>query len=229
MKKGKLIVIEGVDGSGKTTQFEKLVDRLKRTDRKVRNIHFPRHQTPFFGTMVDDYLNGRFGDPDAINPYLSSLIYAGDRWEAKDAMHQWLGEGAIIVLDRYMTSNKGHQLGKIQGDKEREKYLQWLDCLEYDIFKIPRPDLVIYLHIPLAIVDRLMNQRKDVTRGYTNKNRDLLENNQEHLRRAQDGYQFTAPRYSYWRQLNCVKEKNKLLTREEIHERIWQLVMPLLQ
>src|SRR3989338_10682321 len=155
-RSGKLIVIEGIDGSGKTTQFQRLVDRLTATGFTIKNIHFPRHQTPFFGNMVDDYLNGRFGDPAAINPYLASLIYACDRWEVKKTMDDWLAAGDIIVLDRYLTSNMGHQLGKIQGDDQRDQYLAWLTELEHETFHIPRPDRVFYLLTPLEQVRVLM-------------------------------------------------------------------------
>lgn len=224
--RGKLIVIEGIDGSGKTTQYRRLVEKLESQARMVKNIHFPRHETPFFGMMVDEYLNGRFGDPATLDPRISSLLYACDRWEAKDQMYSWLKEDAIIVLDRYMTSNKGHQLGKIAGEKEKLAYLKWLDELEFEIFKIPVPDRVIYLDMPLDKVQELMRKRDQSDRTYT-KGHDLLESNLRHLRDAQEAYRFTARLYPYWKQIDCCEE-GKLLSIEQIQEKIWREVQSIL-
>ena len=226
-KQGKLIVIEGIDGSGKTTQFKKLLEKLRAEHHTVRNIHFPRHETPFFGMMVDEYLNGRFGDPATLDPRLSSLLYACDRWETRDVMNSWLKEGAIIVLDRYMTSNKGHQLGKITGEKEKLAYLKWLDQLEFEVFKIPVPDKVIYLDMPLPKVRDLMQKRDQTDRTYAAGAHDLLESNTKHLRDAQEAYRFTARLYPYWKQIDCW-EQERILSIEEIHNKIWQELQTIL-
>lgn len=218
LSKGKLIVIEGIDGSGKTTQYNLLVERLKKEGRKVKHIHFPRHNTPFFGNMVDEYLRGGFGDPTKIHSKLASLVYACDRLEVKEKMNAWLLNGFDIVLDRYATSNAGHQLGKIQSLKDKLSYLKWLDTLEYVIFKIPKPDRVLYLHMPVEHVQNLMKNRKS---------KDLHETNYHHLAKAQQAYQFTVRKYPYWVQIPCVRGK-RILGKDEIHASVWKHIKKIL-
>jgi dTMP kinase len=216
--KGKLIVIEGIDGSGKTTQLKLLLKRLEKDGHKVKTIHFPQHGHQFFGVMVDEYLTGKFGDASDVDPHLASVLYACDRWEAKPVIDKWLEEGYFVVLDRYMTSNKGHQLGKISLDEEKEEYLKWLDCMEYETFKIPRPDIVFYLDITIEIALSNIENRSKEDKGYSKGGKDQHENI-AHLVKAKEGYSFTLKRYAYWKTVNCVL-RGSIKSKEDIHSEI---------
>jgi dTMP kinase len=217
--KGKLVVIEGIDGSGKTTQLKLLLERLKKDGHKVKTIHFPQHGHQFFGVMVDQYLTGKFGDASGVDPHLASVLYACDRWEAKPVIDKWLEEGCFVVLDRYMTSNKGHQLGKISSDKEKKEYLKWLDLMEYETFKIPRPDIVFYLDVPIEIALSHIENRSKEGKGYSKGDKDQHEN-MEHLVKAKEGYSFALNKYDYWKTINCASG-DLIRSKEDVHNEIF--------
>lgn len=223
---GKLIVIEGVDGSGKTTQFQLLSKRLTENNYSVQTMHFPRHQNPFFGIMVDQYLTGEFGDPTKLHPCLSSLLYAMDRWEAKKQLQNWLKEG-FVLLDRYTTSNVAHQSGKIADLKKRDEFLAWLDELEYNVLKIPKPDLVLVLDVPIKFVLDLLEKRSQEDKGYIKGKKDMLESSIKHLTDTYQAYLYAVQKYDYWKKIECV-ENDQLLSIEQIHEKIWDVVKRIL-
>jgi len=214
-KQGKLIVVEGNDGSGKTTQFKLIKENLEKSGHKVRTIKFPQHGETFFGKMIDEYLNGKFGDASKVNPYLASLMYAADRWQAREQMDKWLSEGAIVLLDRYMTANKGHQISKLNSEEEKLQMLKWLDEMEYEVFGIPRPDLVIYLNVPMEF--NLLSVRNKEDKEYIDGELDGHENDPEYLNRTNEAFLFTAKQYDYWKVVNCTKD-NKLLSPDEIRK-----------
>ncbi len=220
---GRLIAIEGVDGSGKTTQFALLKKYFESAGHTVRSIHFPRHQEKFFGVVVDDYLNGKFGDATKIDPRLASILYACDRFEAKDTLLQWLSDGDIVILDRYMTSNKGHQVGKLDNDEEKAAMLTWLDEMEYQVFGIPKPDFVFYLDVDFEHVQDMLQTRGRADKEYIDGEYDQHEGSDDHIKRAQSAYRFTAERYPYWHTITCVKE-GQLLTPEQIHQKIITII-----
>ena len=155
---GKLIVIDGIDGSGKATQTKILVEKLRAEGKAVETMDFPQYQNNFFGGMVRQYLDGKFSPATEVNPYLASLLYAGDRWESAPKISQWLQEGKTVILDRYYTSNLIHQVPKLP-ESEVNEYISWLDKLEFEIFKIPKPDLVLFLYVPAAIAHQLIAKR----------------------------------------------------------------------
>ena len=153
---GKLIVITGIDGSGKTVQTKLIYARLLREKHAVVTTDFPQYGKTFFAEMVIKYLKGEYGSADSVSPYLAALLYAGDRWEAKEQINNWLREGRIIISNRYVCDNMAHQGGKIHAPEEKNKFIQWLDNLEHHIFGIPRPDLNILLHVPVEIAYKLI-------------------------------------------------------------------------
>jgi dTMP kinase len=161
--KGKFIVFEGLDGSGKATQVRLLVEHLEKERCKVRKIDFPRHGEPpaFF---VDTYLNGKYGTAKDVGPYRGSLFYTLDRYDAGFDMKKWLLQGDIIIADRYVASNIGHQGGKIEDKEERKKYFNWLYDLEYNLFKIPKPNITFILkttpELSLKMANNITNKEK---------------------------------------------------------------------
>lgn len=217
--RGKLVVIDGTDGTGKTTQTALLVKRLKKEKKSVGIADFPRYglESAYF---VEQYLNGRYGGLKDINAYAASLFYALDRFDARATMERQLDEGKIIVSNRYVTANMGHQGGKITSTLARRRYLRWLDSLEHDLLGIPRPDCTIILHVPAAIAQRLVDRKG--RRDYIRRKRDLHEADLKHLQAAERTYLEIARRFGY-SIVECAP-KGKMLTPEAIHEQIWKIV-----
>ncbi len=222
--KGKLIIIEGIDGSGKATQTKKLVERLRANGEEVETFSFPRHGQKFFGVLVDQYLNNEFGDAATLDPRIASLFFACDRFEAKAMLDKWLESGKTVVLDRYATSNMGHQISKIDDLSKKDELLSWLVELEFGTFKIPVPDVVIFLDVDVPTVTRLMEQRSQAGKEYIKGKKDGLESNLEHLQRARDTYRYLADKFDYWHIIECT-ENDQLLPIEKIHEKIFSLVL----
>lgn len=221
-KRGKLIVIDGLDGSGKTTQTKLLLKRLKKKGYKTAVTDFPQYYTSFFGKMIGRYLSGEFGKANQVNPYLVSTIYALDRWEAKDKMKKWLSEGRIVISNRYVSANQIHQTSKIKGKKEKEKFLKWLEKMEFKVFGIPRPNLILFLNIPYKIGQRLVVKKG--TRGYLGGvKKDIHEASKSHLSAAQKQVFDLVRQHTKWRRIDCIR-KGKLLSRKEIAKEVWKVV-----
>lgn len=226
--RGRLIVIEGSDGSGKATQSRALVRRLRAQDIPAARISFPGYRRGFFGRMTGEYLRGELG-ADA-DPRLVSLLYAGDRWEAKAKIARWLAEGRVVVCDRYVDSNKAHQGARLRGARlrgaaARGKFLDWVDRLEYGVFGVPRPDFTIFLHVPLTVADRLIARK--APRAYLRgKRRDIHESDPRHLRDAERIYlRLAASRPARQGALVECTESGRLLSKSQVAERIWRAVV----
>jgi len=145
------------DGSGKATQTNLLVDRLRQSGYQVEVADFPRYGKKS-AALVEDYLNGKFGSPKEVGPYRASIFYAIDRYDASFEIKKWLEQGKIVICNRYVSANMGHQAGKIENKEERDKFLNWLEDLEFNIFNIPKPDVVIFLYVPPEIVGTEMEK-----------------------------------------------------------------------
>lgn len=215
-RKGKLIVIDGGDGSGKTTQAKLLVNYLKERGYQVKYYDFPRYYSSFHGRLVGRFLAGEFGSLDSVSPYLASLAYALDRASVKEEMEQWLAKGGIIVCNRYVTSNMAHQGARLPPEK-REEFIKWIDELEYRQHKMPRPDLVIYLYVPWQISLQL-TAKKAGRRGYV-KGFDIAEKDLKHRQEAENMYLYLAKTQKKWVKIDCI-EKEKILPVEKIFTKI---------
>lgn len=207
------IVIDGTDGSGKGTQTKLLINKLKDQGFDVEVADFPQYGEKS-AAMVEDYLNGKFGTAKEVGPYKASIFYACDRYAASNKIKDWLKQGKIVICNRYTSSNMGHQAGKIQNPEEREKFLEWLEHLEFSIFQIPKPDLNILLYMPPEIGQQLVDKKGH--RDYVGGNkRDIHEDDLEHLKEAAEAYKYVADKYK-WITINCAPD-NKLMSIEEIH------------
>jgi dTMP kinase len=227
--KGKLIVFEGLDGSGKSTQTKLLESRLKKEGYRVVRIDFPQYGKKSAG-LVEEYLNGKYGTTDEVGPYRASIFYACDRYDASFQIRQWLEEGTIVISDRYVGSNVGHQGGKIKDKEEREKYLKWLFGLEYNVFGIPRPDITFLLKTSpewsLKLAGKITDPEKlEKRKSYLGgKEKDLHEEDRAHLANALESYlEAVGGAESLYRIIECV-DGDSLLLPEVIHEKIWQMV-----
>lgn len=216
-RRGKLIVIDGGDGSGKTTQSDMLIQYLKSQHTPVKGFDFPRYYSSFHGKTVGRFLAGEFGSLNDVSPYLASLAYALDRASAKEEMDQWLSHGGMIVSNRYATSNMAHQGARLPEGKRKE-FLDWIDELEYKVHKIPREDIVIYLHVPWEVGMELTKKKGE--RGYLNGNgADIAERDITHRKDAESMYLLLSKKKKNWVLIECV-EQGKILAKEQIHEKV---------
>ena len=213
-KRGKLIVIDGSDGVGKATQTKLLVERLKQAGKRVETLDFPQYTENFFGSFLKECLTGGHGDFISQNPYLVSIAYAADRWESKKKLEKWLSQGAIVILNRYVSSNQMHQGGKIKNTRERTMFLTWLDTMEHEVFGLPRPAKIIYLHVPVKVSLQLMKLRG---------NADLAEQNPAHLERTQQAALKIIESKNNWKKIDCT-DGTSIRSREDIHAQIYKVV-----
>jgi len=222
-KNGLFIVIDGVDGSGKATQTKLLVERLRKEGQEVEKIDFPQYGT-WSAVFVEKYLRGEFGSAQDVSAKQASLFYALDRFAASEKIKQWLNEGKIVISNRYVSANKGHQLGKITKEEERKECLNWLNEAEYGLFQIPVPNLTIFLHMKPEIGQHLVD--KKAPREYTQgKKRDIHEEDLDHLRNAEQAFLFCVKNDTKenWIYIPC-DDGQKPKLREEIHQQIYQKV-----
>lgn len=222
MTKGKFIVIEGTDGSGKGEQTIRLVKHLKDVGRDVAPFDFPRYNEPS-SWFVSEYLKGSFGTLDQIGPKTASIFYALDRYAAAPQIRSAIDAGKVVISNRYVASNLGHQGSKFSDSKEREEYFKWNYDLEYVIDSIPKPDLNIILHVPAEIAQKLVDQKAE--RQYLGgKKRDLHESDLGHLKRTEEVYRQLSVLFpNDFVVVECV-EDGHLLTMDEVHDRVWKIV-----
>lgn len=208
--KGTLIVLEGIDGSGKETQASLLEKKLKEKGREVMHISFPDYESPS-SALVKMYLKGDFGkNPEDVNPYAASLFYAVDRFASyRMKWKDFYQKGGIIIADRYTTSNMVHQMTKYEDKKARKDFLSWLEKTEYEELELPVPDLVILLDIPLAVSENLVKER-----ARQGGSMDIHEQHLDYLRKCHDAYQELVSLYG-WKRIPCTEE-GKLRTIEDI-------------
>lgn len=224
MKKGKLIVIDGTDGSGKATQVARLKDRLANEGHTVESLDFPRYYNNFFGKMIGECLKGDYGDWAHTHPKIASVIYAADRFESSQQINTWLDAGIHVILDRYVSSNQIHQGGKITDKDERREFMQWLDTMEHYTFKIPRPDLILYLDVPIVITQKLLVAKGNKeSKEYLGGAGDQHEDDPEHLENAkQSGLKMIAENNN-WIKIDCTDGEN-ILPIETIHNVIYKKI-----
>src|SRR5579872_31681 len=214
--RGKFIVLEGIDGSGKRTQLDLLTQALSQRGQTFSRVSFPNY-SGFFGKMVARFLNGDFGSLGDVDPHFSALLYAGDRLESKPELDGSLLAGEILLSDRYIASNLAHQGARVPPEK-RQEFVTWLRDLEYRVYALPAEDLVIYLRVPVAEAHRLVGEK---TAGdYTEKKRDLQEADLAHLEAAAGVYDELSKQKN-WFTIDCFDATTRgLRAPEAIHKQI---------
>lgn len=220
---GKLIVIEGTDGSGKSTQFKKLTERIAAEGIAFQKLVFPQYAEPS-SALIHMYLGGEFGsDPSDVNAYAASAFYAVDRYASyKKTWGAWYDNGGLILCDRYTTSNAVHQTSKEPAEKRLE-YLKWLYEFEYEKMGMPAPDLVIYLDVPTHFSEKMMRHREQET----NTKADIHEQHLDYLATCREMGRAAAQYYG-WQVINCVHD-DQMRTIDDIHEEIYRLVRQCLE
>ena len=219
---GKLFVIDGTDGSGKQTQFEKLRERLTKDGIDYRTVSFPNYDSPSSG-LVKMYLSGEFGEhAKDVSPYIASTFYAADRYATYTTEYkEYYENGGIILADRYTTANMVHQAGKIQDKAEREKFLNWLWDFEFNLYGLPIPSEVFFLKMPPEIALDLIKNRENKFTHQAQK--DIHEKDKNHIIDSFNAACDVAKKYD-WYTVECVKD-NKLRIIDDIHEEIYQEII----
>ncbi len=213
--RGKFIVLEGIDGSGKRTQLEMLSRALAERGICCEQVSFPNY-SGFFGKIVARFLNGDFGPLESVDAHFSALLYAGDRFESKAKMNAAIDSGKVLLGDRYIGSNLAHQGARV-APAERGEFLGWLRELEYEIYGLPAEDLVIYLRVPVNEAHRLIGGKS--AREYTNRRHDLQEASRAHLAAAAEVYDQLA-RQANWMRIDCVDAAGSMRSPSSIHDEI---------
>lgn len=219
--KGKIIVIDGVDASGKATQAKLLTEKLQAQGLKAKLVSFPDYDSPS-SALVKMYLNGEFGtDPEKINPKAISACYALDRFASSFKWKHFYEAGGILVMDRYTSSNMIHQASKISNEKEKKEFLDWLYDFEFNILNIPKPDQVIFLDMPPEKGMELLSARKENKAGTATK--DIHERNKKYLIDSYNNAIYVASLYN-WTTVSCVNSFGEIKSIENISEEIWEIV-----
>jgi dTMP kinase len=210
---GKIIVFEGIDGSGKETQFKLFIALLKRLRIPYKTFDFPQYETSLGGQAVKMALHGELGADPADFPIKGlSIYYSIDRGEAAPKIREAQQKHFVVCLNRYTTSHKGHQASKFDNEKEQEEFLGWVDEIEYKRFNIPREDIVIFFNISLKNALLLIQKR--------NRIKDKVEVNVDYLEKSLNMYRKLAKRYPHWITVKCEDEKGNLLSPEAIHKKV---------
>ncbi|MBU0998941.1 deoxynucleoside kinase [Patescibacteria group bacterium] len=232
-KKGKLIVIDGTDGSGKATQVKLLAKTLRNKGFKLKIVDFPEYYKNFFGKFIGHCLSEQYYNFVKVHPKIASVLYAADRFESKEKIKKWLVEGNIIIANRYASANQIHQGGKIANTKKRESFLKWLAQMEYEVFKIPKPDAVFYLSVPIPTVLKLIKERNGNNhRKYLGKQKakkeDVHEKDIKFLENSCQSALWLAKTQKGWIKIEC--EKNGVLdNRENIHQKIYEKIKKIIK
>ena len=223
------IVLEGLDGAGKSTQIKMLRQALEERGVKSEYLHFPRFDAPIYGELIARFLRGELGGVDAVDPYVVALLYAGDRADAAAMIRGWEAEGKVVIVDRYVYSNVGYQCAKIEDEQARRRLYDWIMNLEYEVNGIPRPDVSLFLDVPFAFTERkLTEQREGDDRSYLNGASDIHEQSLSLQQRVREVYIESSKRDSELLVVDCSNEEGAMASPEEIFSRIEKKITPLL-
>ncbi|MGI6313192.1 MAG: dTMP kinase [Candidatus Cryptobacteroides sp.] len=220
-----LIVLEGLDGSGKSTQVKLLREYLQKISPRVTYIHFPRYDAPVYGDLIARFLRGDFGSIDEVHPQLVALLFAEDRHGAVPEILEGLEDGGIVLLDRYVYSNLAYQCAKIEKEKEREDLREWIINTEFGAFGEPRPDINIFLDVPMGFVsESLQNNRQGTDRKYLKGKEDIHETCLDFQRKVRAMYLRQASADKSLIVVGCEDEDGGMLPSDVIFEKIKTII-----
>ncbi len=219
------IVLEGVDGSGKSTQIANLRAMLSEQGIPTEYLHFPRFDAPYFGDLIARFLRGELGSVEQVDPYIVAMLYAGDRRDAAAMIRGWIAEGKVVICDRYVYSNIGYQCAKVADQTERERLREWILSLEYDYFTIPQPDLSLFLDVPYAFTERKLREevREGDDRAYLQGKADIHEQSMELQRQVRQVYLDAVEKDPNMHVVDC-SEGEHMAAPEVIFEKIRSIV-----
>jgi dTMP kinase len=220
------IVIEGLDGAGKSTQIRMVEEYLLERKIKSKFIHFPRTDSPVYGDLISRFLRGELGDIDSVNPYLIALIYAGDRHDAAEMLCKWINEGFVIIADRYLYSNIAFQCAKLRNADEQKELAVWIKELEYNYNKIPVPDLNLFLNVPFEFTRKSLNGRQGNDRDYLKGAEDIHEADLGFQEKVRDIYLWQVKENDDFIAIDCFDENGGMQAPQVISEKILKLIEP---
>ena len=224
------IVLEGLDGAGKSTQIKKLRDMFAERGLQTEYLHFPRFDAPVYGELIARFLRGELGSVEQVDPYIVALLYAGDRADAASMIAEWQSQGKVVIVDRYLYSNIGYQCAKIANEAERERLRNWIFDLEYGYNAIPRPDLSLFLDVPFCFTERkLTEQREGDDRAYLNGANDIHESSLDLQQRVREVYLASAATDPTFRVVDCSDENGGMASPDAIFARIERCLAPILE
>jgi dTMP kinase len=217
----KFVVLEGLDGSGKSTQIKLLRDYLNKENIKHEYLHFPRMDSPVYGDLIARFLRGEMGANNSVDPYLVALLYAGDRNDASKMIKSWLEKDCFVLVDRYVISNIAFQCAKLTPDEEKQKLNDWILQLEYEYFGIPVPDLNLFLDVPFEFTrTQLTAEREGVDRSYLQGTRDIHEEDLSFQKRVREVYMTLGSKQKNFSVVDCCSKAGQVLAPEEIFKKI---------
>ncbi len=216
-----LVVLEGLDGAGKSTQVRMFKDYLQKRNGDLEYIHFPRYDAPVYGELISRFLRGDFGPIESVHPQLVALLFAEDRHGAAAAIRDVLSAGKTVLLDRYVYSNIAYQCAKLSDDREAEALRSWIEDTEYGRFGLPRPDLNLFLDVPISFVEHsLSGARGGDDREYLHGSSDIHESDISFQKRVRDMYRRQSERDSSFIAVDCSDEFGDMLPPKEIFAKI---------
>jgi len=219
------VVIEGLDGSGKSTQIHKMLKYFELRKIEYQYLHFPRTSAPVYGELIARFLRGEFGPLDSVHPYLVALLYAGDRMDAAGIINQWLNDKKLVLVDRYVYSNIAFQCAKLSDPEERKGLAAWIRNLEYSHYGIPVPDLSIFLDVPFEFTRaQLEKGRNGSDRGYLNGGEDIHEADLEFQQKVREVYLQEVHTDPLFIRIDCSRNGKDILQPEEIFQKILALL-----
>ena len=223
------IVLEGLDGAGKSTQIKLLREMVEQAGWECEYLHFPRFDAPIYGDLIARFLRGEFGSVEQVNPYLVALLYAGDRADAAKLIRGWMEDGKCVICDRYVYSNIGYQCAKVDSEEKRDELMDWILRTEFEEFAIPRPTLSLFLDVPFAFTEaKLTAAREGADRDYLGGAQDIHEKSLDLQRRVMEVYLAAAEKDPNFRVVDCSSEEGGMASPEVIFERVKEIVKPLL-
>jgi dTMP kinase len=223
------IVLEGLDGAGKSTQIKQLRELLTSRGIESEYVHFPRFDSPVFGELIARFLRGELGSVESVDPYIVALLFAGDRADMAPQIRAWQAEGKVVIVDRYVYSNIGYQCAKLATDEQRAKLKQWILDTEYGYYNIPRPDLSLFLDVPFAFTAKsLTEQREGDDRAYLNGSKDIHESSLDLQQMVRNVYLEAAKSDEALQVIDCSNAEGGMDTPQGIFSRIEKVVTPLL-
>ncbi len=221
----RFLVIEGLDGSGKSTQVNLLRDFLEKSSVKFKYLHFPRLEEGVYGKLIARFLRGEMGDIDGVDPYLVALIFAGDRMEAKPIIEQWIEQDYLVILDRYVYSNIAFQGAKLADENEQLQLADWIMDLEFNVHRLPVPDVNIFLDVPFSFTKKLLTgQRKGEEREYLKGQHDIHENDLGFQKKVRGIYLSICRQMGNLTVVNCANESGEMKQEEEIFESLKEVL-----
>lgn len=218
---GSIITLEGLDGSGKSTQIDLLVNRLNSEGVRNKFIHFPMLNKGRYGNMISEYLRGEYGSLHNVHPKLVALLFAEDRNEHKDTLNEWLEQGYLVIMDRYVNSNIAYQCAKTIGEGNKTDLKEWILDFEYNYKSLPKPTLSMFLHVPIGVIENnLSSRREGLDRAYLNGGDDIHENDFSLQRGVYNEYMSMIKNGNDLIEISCCSDDGNWISPIDIHNKI---------